>query len=102
MVEAFSEYALRSFDCDSVLIGLDRRWFCSKDVPTGFSIVRTTKPQYHWFSKGTCYDKVNFRRDGFSDYDGRMTFIENMNSHGFFRYYDCGKYVCQKKRPPLP
>lgn len=93
LLKYFEQFATPS----KIITYSDNRWSDGElYIKNGFIREHDVKPTYYYSNgNGKLYHKSNFRHDNMSkklkNYDSTKTEEVNMENHGFFKIYDCGK-----------
>jgi hypothetical protein len=93
----FKNFMKRRKDISTVVSFSDNRWFDGGVYEAlGFTLVKTSTPDYAYTKGNQVFHKAQFRRSVMEkkknfDYDKDFTEAENAAANGFYRIYDCGK-----------
>jgi len=92
----------KEFNPSSVVFYADRRFYIRSDFMDDMVFVKSTRPNFYWVnSKGTEKFKPHeFSKTNIKPYDSTKTFLENMHTLGYKRYFDCGNLVFVKRYAP--
>ena len=92
------KYFTNTYNVKSIITYADRRY--SKGnvyLKNGFTFIKNSKPNYFYVIGNTREGRVKYQKHKlgklFSNFDSKLTEVENMKKNGFYRIFDSGNKV---------